>query len=96
VILADGTLPSVIHAYATLVSPKLGSDKSFAASLALPPLSQFGHLASSLTLAAEKNAQSAIIDFVKTSRRRGFPVDSLHLSPGWYQGLRSQDYGGLN
>lgn len=64
-----------------LVSP--GPD---AASLTLPPLSQFGYLASSLSLAEELDAQVKIIDFVHTCRAEGFAIDSLHLSSGWCQG----------
>ncbi|CUA68775.1 hypothetical protein RSOLAG22IIIB_03635 [Rhizoctonia solani] len=98
VILGDGTLPSVISTYAALVSPSLSfhhpkthlSDvnayfKPWRASLTLPPRSQFGYLASSLALAAEPHAQDAVLDFVKTCRKKGFPIDALHLSTGWCQ-----------
>ncbi|CAE6448403.1 hypothetical protein ACGC1H_005534 [Rhizoctonia solani] len=98
VILGDGTLASVISAYAALVSPSLGTNypekplsntnsyfKAWRASLTLPPRSQFGYLASSLALAAESHAQEAVLDFVKTCRKKGFPIDALHLSTGWCQ-----------
>ncbi|CEL62592.1 alpha-glucosidase [Rhizoctonia solani AG-1 IB] len=98
VILGDGTLPSVISTYASLVSPSIGEDlskslssgtnacfKAWRASLTLPPRSQFGYLASSLALAAEPHAQDAVLDFVKTCRKKGFPIDALHLSTGWCQ-----------
>ncbi|CAE6415464.1 unnamed protein product [Rhizoctonia solani] len=97
VILGDGTLPSVISTYAALVSPSLGTNnpktsqkdtsclKAWRASFTLPPRSQFGFLASSLAVSAELHAQEAILDFVKTCRGKGFPVDALHLSSGWCQ-----------
>ncbi|KAH7338167.1 glycosyl hydrolases family 31-domain-containing protein [Rhizoctonia solani] len=98
VILGDGTLPSVISTYAALVSPSLGTinpkislsganahSKAWRASFTLPPRSQFGFLASSLAVSAELHAQDAILDFVKTCRGKGFPVDALHLSSGWCQ-----------
>ncbi|KZT44248.1 hypothetical protein SISSUDRAFT_1057221 [Sistotremastrum suecicum HHB10207 ss-3] len=80
VLIGDGTLPSILTEYMALVSP--GPD---AASLTLPPLSQFGYLASSLSLAEELDAQVKIIDFVHTCRAEGFAIDSLHLSSGWCQ-----------
>ncbi|KAF8199901.1 glycosyl hydrolases family 31-domain-containing protein [Mycena galopus ATCC 62051] len=84
VILGDGTLPSVLTEYARLVSP--ASPKSaFAASPSLPPLSQFGYLSSSMSLAAEPHAQEAVIQFLKDCRIHGFPVDGLYLSSGWCQ-----------
>ncbi|KAF8685452.1 glycosyl hydrolase 31 family [Rhizoctonia solani] len=98
VILGDGTLPSVISTYASLVSPSTSNDrpepssqgssvypKAWRASLTLPPRSQFGYLASSLALAAEPHAQDAVLDFVKICRKKGFPIDALHLSTGWCQ-----------
>ncbi|TDL29099.1 hypothetical protein BD410DRAFT_3704 [Rickenella mellea] len=87
VILGDGTLPSIISAYAALVSPKPPptSPYAFAASPTLPPLSQFGYLSSSLTLAALPHAQDAITSFLNTTRSHGFPVDGLYLSSGWCQ-----------
>lgn len=85
VILGDGTLPSVLTEYARLVSPA-GPTSAFAASPSLPPLSQFGYLSSSLTLAAEAHAQESIIQFLKDCRIHGFPVDGLYLSSGWCQG----------
>ncbi|KAJ6494934.1 glycosyl hydrolases family 31-domain-containing protein [Mycena vulgaris] len=84
VILGDGTLPSILTEYARLVSPA-GPSSAFAASPSLPPLSQFGYLSSSLALAAEPQAQAAIIQFLKDCRTNGFPVDGLHLSSGWCQ-----------
>lgn len=87
-ILGGGTLPSVLTEYARLVSPGAGpTPKSvFAASPTLPPLSQFGYLASSLALSAERHAQAAVIQFLKDCRAHGFPVDGLYLSSGWCQG----------
>ncbi|KAG8689890.1 hypothetical protein FRC11_015020 [Ceratobasidium sp. 423] len=98
VILGDGTLPSVVSTYAALVSPSLGPNhhkatlsdtdayfKPWRASLTLPPRSQFGYLASSLVLSATAHAQDGILDFVKTCRKKGFPIDGLHLSSGWCQ-----------
>lgn len=61
------------------------------ASPTLPPLSQFGYLSSSLALAAEPKAQESIIEFLKTSRKEGFPVDGLYLSSGWCQGGHMHD-----
>ncbi|KAJ7495980.1 glycosyl hydrolases family 31-domain-containing protein [Mycena galericulata] len=84
VILGDGTLPSVLTEYARLVSPACPS-AAFAASPSLPPLSQFGYLASSLALSAQPRAQEAVIQFVKNCRTHGFPVDGLYLSSGWCQ-----------
>ncbi|QRV92527.1 glycoside hydrolase family 31 protein [Ceratobasidium sp. AG-Ba] len=92
VILGDGTLPSIVSIYASLTSPSFSSQSSPAsneskwrASSTLPPLSQFGYLASSLALAEEPHAQNAVLDFVKTCRAKGFPIDALHLSSGWCQ-----------
>ncbi|KAJ6625766.1 glycosyl hydrolases family 31-domain-containing protein [Mycena sp. CBHHK59/15] len=84
VILGDGTLPSVLTEYARLVSPT-GPSPALAASPSLPPLSQFGYLSSSLALAADPQAQGAVIDFLKSCRTHGFPVDGLYLSSGWCQ-----------
>ena len=81
-ILGDGTLPSIITAYSELLSPKIGMS-----TLSLPPRSQFGYLASSLGLAASDSAQDDIVKFVKECREEGFPIDGLHLSSGWCQGL---------
>src|ERR1700733_8821422 len=90
VILADGTLPSIIEAYARLVTPvsftkppqfqqrMKASSPSWSTSPVLPPLSQFGYRSSSLGLAARQDAQSAIIEFAQTCRRKGFPLDGLH------------------
>ncbi|QRV77708.1 glycoside hydrolase family 31 protein [Ceratobasidium sp. AG-Ba] len=92
VILGDGTLPSIVSIYASLTSPSFSTQSSPAsneskwrASSTLPPLSQFGYLASSLALAEEPHAQNAVLDFVKTCRAKGFPIDALHLSSGWCQ-----------
>ncbi|KAG8729445.1 hypothetical protein FRC12_020968 [Ceratobasidium sp. 428] len=93
VILGDGTLPSIVSIYASLTSPpfpgvpnQTPNDNSiWRASLNLPPRSQLGYLASSLALAAEPHAQDAVLDFVKTCRTKGFPIDALHLSSGWCQ-----------
>ncbi|KAG9127037.1 hypothetical protein FRC07_000922 [Ceratobasidium sp. 392] len=91
VILGDGTLPSIVSIYASLTSPPFPSKSeapngsSWRASLTLPPRSQFGYLASSLALAAEPHAQDAVLDFAKTCRAKGFPIDALHLSSGWCQ-----------
>ncbi|CAE6391128.1 unnamed protein product [Rhizoctonia solani] len=98
VILGDGTLSSVISTYASLVSPSISDAhsksppsgtnayfKAWRASSTLPPRSQFGYLASSLALAAEPHAQDAVLNFVKTCRKKGFPIDALHLSTGWCQ-----------
>lgn len=87
VITGDGTLPSILTAYASLVSPTPppSSQSSFAASPTLPPLSQFGYLSSSLSLAADPKAQEAILTFLRASRAQGFPVDGLYLSSGWCQ-----------
>ncbi|KAL8286348.1 hypothetical protein RQP46_004365 [Phenoliferia psychrophenolica] len=82
ILTGDGTLPSVLSEYASLVSPLT---TPFTASPTLPPLSQFGYLSSSLSLAADPKAQEAIINFLRTSRREGFPVDGLYLSSGWCQ-----------
>lgn len=88
VITGDGTLASTLTAYASLVSPTPppSSLSSCAASPTLPPLSQFGYLSSSLSLAADQKAQEAILSFLRTSRAKGFPVDGLYLSSGWCQG----------
>ena len=82
ILTGDGTLPSIITAYASLVSPTPATDSPFpfTASPTLPPLSQFGYLSSSLSLAADPKAQEAIIKFLKTSRSEGFPVDGLYVS----------------
>jgi hypothetical protein len=69
-----------------------GSSPSWSPSPVLPPLSQFGYLASSLSLAARHDAQPAIIEFVRTCRQKGFPLDGLHLSSGWCQGLFPMQY----
>lgn len=37
-------------------------------------------------MAADANAQEAIIEFLRTSRKEGFAVDGLYLSSGWCQG----------
>lgn len=87
-ILGDGSLPSVLTSYASLVSPTSPSaslNQPISASLTLPPLSQFGYLSSSLALAADPKAQEAIITFLKRCRLEGFPVDGLYLSSGWCQ-----------
>lgn len=86
VLVGDGTLPSIVTAYASLVSPTApGSQYPISASPTLPPLSQFGYLSSSLSLAADPKAQEAVINFLRTSRSKGFPVDGLYLSSGWCQ-----------
>lgn len=84
----DGTLPSILTSYASLLSPTSPSFPAhpISASPTLPPLSQFGYLASSLSMAADANAQEAIIEFLRTSREEGFAVDGLYLSSGWCQG----------
>ncbi|SGY50174.1 BQ5605_C001g00861 [Microbotryum silenes-dioicae] len=81
----DGSLPSLISLYASLVSPSHSTPYPISASPVLPPLSQFGYLASSLSLAADPKAQEAVIGFVKKSRGEGFPIDGLYLSSGWCQ-----------
>lgn len=91
VILGDGTLPSILTGYASLVSPSSALPHPISASPTLPPLSQFGYLSSSLALAAEPKAQEAIIAFLKRSRAEGFPVDGLYLSSGWCQEDRTQN-----
>ncbi|KAK4051516.1 hypothetical protein OIO90_004730 [Microbotryomycetes sp. JL221] len=87
VMFGDGTLSSIMTEYASLTSPKPSASSlhAFASSPSLPPLSQFGYLASSLSLAAEPKAQESIIGFVKQSRQEGFPIDGLYLSSGWCQ-----------
>ncbi|KAM0749932.1 hypothetical protein T439DRAFT_381478 [Meredithblackwellia eburnea MCA 4105] len=91
-ITGDGTLPSVVTAYASLVShPSPSSPLQIQASSTLPPLSQFGYLSSSLSLAAEPKAQEAIIEFLKRCRTEGFPVDGLYLSSGWCQDEQTGD-----
>lgn len=92
VILGDGSLPSVLTGYASLVSPASPfSPHPISASLSLPPLSQFGYLSSSLGLAAEPKAQTAIIEFLHRCRAEGFPVDGLYLSSGWCQDEETQN-----
>jgi alpha-glucosidase len=56
---------------------------AFAASPSLPRLSSFGYLASSLTLSERDDAQVAIKEYISETRRRGFPVDGMHLSSGY-------------
>lgn len=86
VLLGDGNLPSIVTAYASLVSPTPPSPTfPISASPSLPPLSQLGYLSSSLSLAADPKAQEAIINFLRTSKQEGFPVDGLYLSSGWCQ-----------
>ncbi|KAM0786221.1 hypothetical protein ACM66B_007024 [Microbotryomycetes sp. NB124-2] len=86
VMLGDGTLPSILTEYASLTSPRSSSPlHAMTTSPSLPPLSQFGYLASSLSLAAEPKAQESIIEFVKRSRLEGFAIDGLYLSSGWCQ-----------
>ncbi|KAI5476387.1 hypothetical protein MNV49_007765, partial [Pseudohyphozyma bogoriensis] len=90
VLTGDGTLPSILTEYASLLSPSTSSG-SFAASPVLPPLSQFGYLSSSLALAADPKAQEAVIGFLNDSRKEGFPVDGLYLSSGWCQAEDTDD-----
>ncbi|SCV71199.1 BQ2448_2787 [Microbotryum intermedium] len=82
----DRSLPSLVSLFASLVSPSHSTPYPISASPVLPPLSQFGYLASSLSLAADPKAQEAVIGFVKKCREEGFPIDGLYLSSGWCQG----------
>lgn len=92
VILGDGTLPSIVSGYASLVSPRSANPAyPFQASPSLPPLSQFGYLSSSLSLAADPKAQEAIITFIHTSREKRFALDGLYLSSGWCQAPITDD-----
>ncbi|ORY92423.1 glycosyl hydrolases family 31-domain-containing protein [Leucosporidium creatinivorum] len=92
VLLGDGTLPSIVTAYASLVSPTPPSPMfPISASPSLPPLSQLGYLSSSLSLAADPKAQEAVINFLRTSKKEGFPVDGLYLSSGWCQDVTTDN-----
>ncbi|KAK4049956.1 hypothetical protein OIV83_003780 [Microbotryomycetes sp. JL201] len=93
VMLGDGTLPSILTEYASLMSPKplQAVPHPVTTSSSLPPLSQFGYLASSLSLAAETKAQESIIEFVKRSRKEGFAIDGLYLSSGWCQNEKTDN-----
>ncbi|KAI5478030.1 hypothetical protein MNV49_005493 [Pseudohyphozyma bogoriensis] len=93
VLLGDGTLPSIVKAYASLVSPTPAKETGldFAPSPTLPPLSQFGYLSCSLSLGSLPNAQEAVIEFLHRCRKEGFPIDGLFLSSGWCQNDKSGD-----
>jgi alpha-glucosidase len=82
------TLPSIISQLARLVTPYSSGPTGCAqtgwqASSTLPPLNQFGYLASSLTLSEREDAQQAIIGYVEEARLNGFPIDAMHLSSGY-------------
>jgi alpha-glucosidase len=83
-IFGDGSLPSVVSGYARLISPAV-PNKSFATSSLLPPLSQFGYLASSMSMAELNDAQKEVVGFIEKCRQEGFPIDGLYLSSGWCQ-----------
>ncbi|CEH11850.1 alpha-glucosidase [Ceraceosorus bombacis] len=91
------SLPGIVSQLAHLVTPHhsgaLGdtSHGRWQASPHLPPLSQFGYLASSLTLSERSDAQAAVIDYVAQTRARGFPIDGMHLSSGYCQDAVSGD-----
>lgn len=80
--------------FARLVSPptqtKAGSKcDGWQASSTLPALNQFGYLASSLTLSERADAQTAVIEYVREARQRGFAIDGMHLSSGYCQDEKS-------
>lgn len=86
------SLPSIVTQFARLVTPfssgpcgfKSGADDDgWQSSPTLPHLSQFGYLASSLTLSERHDAQEAVIGYVEEAHSHGFPIDSMHLSSGY-------------
>ncbi|UZJ56955.1 hypothetical protein CBS101457_006275 [Exobasidium rhododendri] len=82
------SLPSIVTQFARLVTPYTSGpagnvSSGWQASPTLPPLNQFGYLASSLTLSERADAQEATVRYVKEARLNMFPVDSLHLSSGY-------------
>ncbi|PRP78004.1 polyamine transporter 3, partial [Planoprotostelium fungivorum] len=91
-----GGLPDVISQFARLVTPHstgpMGSPKDgWQTSPTLPNLSQFGYLASSLTLSERKDAQTAVSEYIVETRQHGFPVDGMHLSSGYCVDEKSQE-----
>lgn len=83
------SLPSIVSQFAKLVTPFSSGpcgcegDDGWQTSPTLPHLSQFGYLASSLTLSERHDAQEAVVDYVKLAHSHGFPIDSMHLSSGY-------------
>lgn len=91
-----GTVPAILSQLARLVTPYARSPighprDGWQVSPTLPTLAQLGYLASSLTLSERKDAQHAVIDYVDTTRAKGFPVDGMHLSSGYCQDETTQE-----
>ena len=92
-------LRDIVSQFAALVTPFSPASKQLAGPLAssaprnfmpnwqasptLPRLTQFGYLASSMTLAELDNAQAAVEEYIVETRNHGFPVDGMHLSSGY-------------
>lgn len=81
---SSGSVSSIVSQFARLVTPPTESNH-WRSSAVLPPLSQFGYLASSLTLSERSDAQQAVVDYGTTTRTNGFPIDGMHLSSGYCQ-----------
>lgn len=84
------SLPGIVSQLARLVTPSesgpVGSAvDGWQASPTLPPISQFGYLASSLTLSERFDAQKAVMEYVRETRENGFAIDGMHLSSGYCQ-----------
>lgn len=98
-LLGDGdspspSLPGIVSQLARIVTPyssgPAGEGKDlWQASPTFPPLSQFGYLASSLTLSERHDAQEAVVDYVRETRKHGFAIDSMHLSSGYCQDAKT-------
>lgn len=89
--MAPPDLPGIVTQLAHLVTPQQqqrsssSSPAEWRASPTLPSLSQFGYLASSLTLSERHDAQAAVLEYVREARARRFAIDGMHLSSGYCQ-----------
>lgn len=84
------TVPGIVSQLARLVTPfstSAASNKAdgWQAAPTLPALSQFGYLASSLTLSERTDAQAAVVEYVREAKSRRFGIDGMHLSSGYCQ-----------
>lgn len=88
---AKPDLSGIVSQLAHFVTPQSPSRASgstaqqWRASPNLPPLSQFGYLASSLTLSERQDAQAAVVEYVREARAKHFAIDGMHLSSGYCQ-----------
>ncbi|CAO1637799.1 unnamed protein product [Sympodiomycopsis kandeliae] len=90
------TIPAIITQFARLVTPPSFSalghpEDGWQVSPTLPRLSQFGYLASSLTLSERTDAQNAVIEYVDDTLSNDFPIDAMHLSSGYCQDEQTKE-----